>query len=128
MDLRTFKKSFKFVCMECGTFSYLRREHCEHCGAQTLKKATKADYIEYANTNKIETIPRLPVGSKIAIGLAICGLIFIILGLTLFVLDSQMFPTGITLTIVGAIFLAVAIASSLRGDPGWDCCCLCLNS
>ncbi|MFX0104887.1 MAG: hypothetical protein ACFE75_05310 [Candidatus Hodarchaeota archaeon] len=47
MDIKLFKKTFKFICDECGKFAHTEREYCEKCGAQALRKATKDDYIKY---------------------------------------------------------------------------------
>ena len=47
VDIKFFKKSFKFVCNECGNFAHTETTYCEKCGVGALRKATKEDYIRY---------------------------------------------------------------------------------
>jgi len=47
--MKTFKKTYKFICDECGEFAYTEMEYCERCGKKTLRKATKEDYANYEN-------------------------------------------------------------------------------
>ena len=45
--MKTFKKTFKFVCDKCRGFAHTETEYCEVCGTKTLRKATKEDYANY---------------------------------------------------------------------------------
>ncbi|MHA2471946.1 MAG: hypothetical protein ACXAES_01795 [Promethearchaeota archaeon] len=54
--MKTFKKTFKFICDECGEFSYTERECCEKCGVQSLRMATKDDYSKYEKKKKIDYV------------------------------------------------------------------------
>lgn len=45
--MKFFKKTYKFICSECGEFAHTEREYCENCGEQALRKATKDDYEKY---------------------------------------------------------------------------------
>lgn len=47
MDKKIFKKTFKFVCDECGEFAHTETEYCEKCGVKALRKATNEDYTRY---------------------------------------------------------------------------------
>jgi rRNA maturation endonuclease Nob1 len=47
LDLPTFKKTFKFICDECGEFLNSEMEYCEKCGTQAVRKAKSADYRKY---------------------------------------------------------------------------------
>jgi len=44
MDMKVFKKTFKFICGECGNFSTTQTEYCEKCGANAVRQATHEDY------------------------------------------------------------------------------------
>jgi len=44
MDMKAFKKTFKFICGECGNFSTTQTEYCEKCGANAVRQATHEDY------------------------------------------------------------------------------------
>ena len=45
MDKKSFIKTYKFVCTECGEFWDIFREYCEKCGSKdSVRKATKDDY------------------------------------------------------------------------------------
>jgi len=44
MDAKLFKKTFPFVCGECGEFMHTKHVYCEKCGAESLRKASKLDY------------------------------------------------------------------------------------
>jgi rRNA maturation protein Nop10 len=52
LDLETFRRTFPFVCDECGEFTYTILEHCQKCGLQTVRKATSADYKNYAKEKR----------------------------------------------------------------------------
>ena len=52
MDLKLFKKTFKFVCNECGEFGHTQTEYCEKCGAMAMRKATNEDYLRYETESK----------------------------------------------------------------------------
>ncbi len=45
--MKTFKKTFKFICDKCGEFTHTETEYCEVCGTKTLRKATTDDYAKY---------------------------------------------------------------------------------
>jgi hypothetical protein len=45
--MKTFKKSFKFLCDECGEFAQSEAEYCDKCGTKTMRKATNDDYTKY---------------------------------------------------------------------------------
>ncbi|MFX1302615.1 MAG: hypothetical protein ACFFBV_00615 [Promethearchaeota archaeon] len=47
MDIKIFKKTFKFICDECGEFTHTETEYCEKCGVQAIRKATNEDYTRY---------------------------------------------------------------------------------
>jgi len=47
VDIKTFKRSYKFICEKCGRFSRIKREYCRICGL-FLRKATKNDYKKIA--------------------------------------------------------------------------------
>ncbi|MFW9827065.1 MAG: hypothetical protein ACFFEY_05525 [Candidatus Thorarchaeota archaeon] len=47
MDIKTFKKTFKFICNDCEEFAHTNTEYCEKCGAKSLRTATKEDYDKY---------------------------------------------------------------------------------
>jgi uncharacterized OB-fold protein len=45
MDKKLFKKTYEFICSECGEFAHTMNEYCERCGTRgTLHKAHKSDY------------------------------------------------------------------------------------
>ena len=45
--MKLFKKTYKFICSECGEFTHTDTEYCENCGVKALRKATKDDYEKY---------------------------------------------------------------------------------
>ncbi|MFX1390723.1 MAG: hypothetical protein ACFE9Z_11720 [Promethearchaeota archaeon] len=47
MDIKTFKKTFKFICTACGEFAHTQTEYCEKCGEKSLKLAMKEDYLKH---------------------------------------------------------------------------------
>ncbi|NVM36112.1 MAG: hypothetical protein HWN81_10990 [Candidatus Lokiarchaeota archaeon] len=51
MDAKLFKKTFRFVCNDCGEFSHTEYEFCDKCGATHLRKATKEDFKNHKNSN-----------------------------------------------------------------------------
>lgn len=129
--MKTFRKTFKFICYDCREFSELKREFCEKCGSPTVIKTTKDDYAKYAEENPKVTKGGLNVIQKIMIGLGVAGLILVILGITLSVLTlgeplgSLIFPVTLTLIIIGAILIGIAIAYIFReGSDFADCCCI----
>ena len=45
MNNKDFRKTYPYICSECGEFNHSLREYCENCGAQnSLISAKKADY------------------------------------------------------------------------------------
>lgn len=45
MDKKLFRKTYPFICVECGEFTHTKREYCEKCGAKdTINKASKDRY------------------------------------------------------------------------------------
>lgn len=54
--MKTFKKTFKFICEECGEFSHTEHEYCEKCGAKALRKAIKDDYVKYETKKKADSV------------------------------------------------------------------------
>ena len=45
MDKKLFRKTYKFICTDCGEFSHSDREYCEKCGGQnSMRSATSKDY------------------------------------------------------------------------------------
>jgi rRNA maturation endonuclease Nob1 len=44
MDAKLFKRTFPFVCNDCGEFAHTEHAFCDKCGAQALRKAKKEDY------------------------------------------------------------------------------------
>ena len=88
MDKKTFKKTFTFVCDECGEFAHTETEYCEKCGGQALRKAINEDYTRHemertrdAKVQKIEfekTYPSINIsfisqGTGLAIQTAMRG-------------------------------------------------------
>jgi hypothetical protein len=47
LDIKLFKKTFKFICDDCGEFTHTETEYCEKCGANALRKATGDDYMKH---------------------------------------------------------------------------------
>ncbi len=69
MDIKSFKKTFKFICNDCGEFTHTNTEYCEKCGAKSLRAATKEDYDKYeqkATAYHKETKKKHDVSKKIA--------------------------------------------------------------
>ena len=54
MNIKLFKKTFKFVCDECGKFGHTQTEYCEVCGSKAMRKAKKEDYLEHEISIKKE--------------------------------------------------------------------------
>ncbi|MFW9867880.1 MAG: hypothetical protein ACFFEN_17430 [Candidatus Thorarchaeota archaeon] len=45
MDSKLFKKTYPYICKECGEFAHTQNEYCDKCGAEhSLRIAEKADY------------------------------------------------------------------------------------
>ena len=45
MNNKDFRKTYPYICSECGEFNHTIREFCESCGAQnTMVSAKKTDY------------------------------------------------------------------------------------
>ena len=48
VDWKTFKKSFPYICSNCGEYSYTKMEYCEHCGKKdTIIRMIKEVYEKY---------------------------------------------------------------------------------
>jgi len=47
LDIKLFKKAYKFICNNCGKFLHTETEYCEKCGEKAVRKATKEDYSKY---------------------------------------------------------------------------------
>ena len=48
VDWKTFKKSFPYICSNCGEYSYTKKEYCEHCGKKdTIIRMIKEVYEKY---------------------------------------------------------------------------------
>jgi len=42
---KTFRKSYPYICTNCGEFSNMEREYCEQCGKKdSLRDINKEDY------------------------------------------------------------------------------------
>ena len=50
LDAKLFKKTFLFICNDCGEFAHTVYEFCDKCGAEGLRKATKEDYKNHNNS------------------------------------------------------------------------------
>ncbi|MCJ7651145.1 MAG: hypothetical protein MUP85_21250 [Candidatus Lokiarchaeota archaeon] len=45
MDLKLYKKTYRYICSSCRKFTHTEREYCESCGAKgTIIEASKQDY------------------------------------------------------------------------------------
>ena len=53
--MKTFKKTFKFICDECGEFAHTEREYCEICGKKTLRNAKNDDYAKHEKESMMGT-------------------------------------------------------------------------
>ena len=53
MEIKSFKKTFRFICNKCGEFSHTRTEFCEKCGFNDIRKATKNDYSKFVETHDV---------------------------------------------------------------------------
>ena len=62
--MKAFKRSYKYTCERCGKFSRIRRDYCEICGAQALRKATKDDYKKLAERMMIKQKEVIQVRAK----------------------------------------------------------------
>ncbi len=54
LDIKTFKKKFKFICKKCGKFLDSTRGYCRRCGAHAPRKALDDDYTNYKKFDKIK--------------------------------------------------------------------------
>ncbi|MFW9901957.1 MAG: hypothetical protein ACFFDY_11855 [Candidatus Thorarchaeota archaeon] len=52
MDIKRFKKTYKFICDDCGEFMHTKTEYCEKCGSNNMRKAKHDDYIKYETKQK----------------------------------------------------------------------------
>lgn len=60
MDKEEFKKTFKFICKRCRTFSQTPKGYCTNCGAHASRKATNEDYAHFKVMKK-SSLDNLPV-------------------------------------------------------------------
>ena len=45
LDKKLFRKTYPYICNECGEFAHTLNEYCEKCGtANSLRPADKDDY------------------------------------------------------------------------------------
>ncbi|NVM38053.1 MAG: hypothetical protein HWN81_20835 [Candidatus Lokiarchaeota archaeon] len=58
MEMKRYKKTFKFICDECGKFLHTKMEYCEKCGSKALRKATKEDFSKYETKGKAKKAER----------------------------------------------------------------------
>jgi len=52
--MKTFKKTFKFICDSCGEFLHADSQYCEKCGAETVRLATKEDYEKHGKAADVK--------------------------------------------------------------------------
>ena len=50
---KSIKKSFKFLCNECGEFFPTSTEHCDKCGSRDIRKATNKDLSRFTKTHDL---------------------------------------------------------------------------
>jgi uncharacterized OB-fold protein len=45
VDAKLYKKTYPYICSNCGKFTHSQREYCESCGNKgSIVKASKEDY------------------------------------------------------------------------------------
>ncbi|MFX0006423.1 MAG: hypothetical protein ACFFA7_02255 [Promethearchaeota archaeon] len=44
LDAKLFKKTFPYICEDCGEFAHTLHKFCDKCGANALRKASNKDY------------------------------------------------------------------------------------
>jgi len=64
LDIKTFKRNYKFTCEKCGRFSRGKRENCIVCGSPLFRKTTKNDYKKLAERMMNEEREFLRVQAK----------------------------------------------------------------
>ncbi|MFX1566748.1 MAG: hypothetical protein ACFFCV_00115 [Promethearchaeota archaeon] len=52
MDIKRFKKTYKFICDDCGEFMHTKADFCEKCGSKNMRKPTRDDYLKYESKQK----------------------------------------------------------------------------
>ncbi len=52
--MKTFKKTFKFICDSCGEFLHADSQYCEKCGAETVRSAMKEDYEKHGKAADVK--------------------------------------------------------------------------
>ncbi len=72
MDIKRFKKTYKFICDDCGEFMHTKTEFCEKCGSKALRKPTREDYAKFETKDKAETAVR-KAGEKVVKNARIAG-------------------------------------------------------
>jgi len=137
MEHKWFRKSYPFICDECGEFLHTEYEICEICGAPALRKATKADYIEHDHGRRKEAknlIWLIPLAAGILGIIAIAtpsatlnflslsysiwlfGFSFIEATGFLFIIDTifQAFPILILFSLIAFVLILIAVAKLLN--------------
>ena len=52
IEKKLFKKTYKYICSNCGKFSHTFREYCEFCGTKNgIRKAKHEDYKMHEENN-----------------------------------------------------------------------------
>jgi len=64
VDIKAFKKSYKYICEKCGKFFRVKGEYCLNCGTKTLRKATKGDHRKVAELMRVEQIESIQIRDK----------------------------------------------------------------
>ena len=59
MEIKRFKKTYKFICNDCGEFLHTKMEFCEKCGSTALRKTTREDYSKYETKGKADKAERV---------------------------------------------------------------------
>jgi len=57
VDIKEFKRIYKYTCDKCGKFSHIKRDYCRTCGSPALRRVTKDEYKKVAkqtNSNQKE--------------------------------------------------------------------------
>ncbi|MFW9773029.1 MAG: hypothetical protein ACFFBY_11545 [Promethearchaeota archaeon] len=44
LNWKQFKKTYPFICVNCGEISNTEREYCEKCGLSNFRAVKKEDY------------------------------------------------------------------------------------
>lgn len=63
MDLESYKKTFPYICNNCGKFTRTYSEYCENCGtSSSIRNTNDNDYTEQniMKQSKYKTIRNIP--------------------------------------------------------------------